>query len=112
MVTAEVFSESDSNFIITSTIELNDRLSGVPSSYELYQNFPNPFNPSTTIYYGLPKDSPVDIFIYDLLGNLVLHLREDMQDAGYHKIEFDAIGLIREQRLRGGVHLQDEPVRG
>jgi surfactin synthase thioesterase subunit len=93
VVTAEVYSESDSNFIITSTIELNDVLSGVPSTYELYQNFPNPFNPSTTIYYGIPKDGPVAIFIYDVLGNQVFQYREENQAAGYHKIDFNATGL-------------------
>ena len=93
VVTAEVYSESDSNFIITSTIELNDVLSGVPSTYELYQNFPNPFNPSTVIYYGIPKDGPVEIYIYDILGNQVFQYREENQAAGYHRIDFNATGL-------------------
>ncbi|MCI0562654.1 MAG: T9SS type A sorting domain-containing protein, partial [Nitrososphaera sp.] len=57
----------------------------IPASYELSQNFPNPFNPATTIRYGLPKAERVRVTIYNLLGEEVVTLVEDEpKEAGYH----------------------------
>jgi hypothetical protein len=53
------------------------------------QNFPNPFNPSTTIYYALPEEGDVELVIYDVLGNEVQRIKEE-KPAGYHKYEFQA----------------------
>jgi hypothetical protein len=61
-----------------------------PVAYELSQNFPNPFNPSTTIRYGLPREERVALTIYNTLGEEVLTLIEDeMQKAGYHAAIWD-----------------------
>ncbi len=57
----------------------------VPATYELSQNFPNPFNPVTTIRYGLPQAERVSLKIYNLLGEEVVTLVNDEQKAaGYH----------------------------
>lgn len=63
---------------------------GIPSTYELEQNFPNPFNPSTSILYSIPKSGFVTLTIYDLLGNEVKRLINQEQAAGQYKIVFNA----------------------
>ena len=62
----------------------------VPSSYMLSRNYPNPFNSTTHIEYGLPRASRVTIEIFDLLGRRVSVLVKQRQKAGYHRIDFDA----------------------
>jgi hypothetical protein len=64
-----------------------------PEAFALEQNFPNPFNPTTTIYYQLPTDSRVSIVVYDLLGREVRRLVDEVKQAGYHDQRFDASGI-------------------
>jgi hypothetical protein len=64
-----------------------------PEAFALEQNFPNPFNPTTTIYYQLPADSHVSIIIYDLLGREVRRLVDETKEAGYHEERFSASGI-------------------
>ncbi len=62
----------------------------IPTTYELSQNFPNPFCPTTTIRYGLPKAERVTLKIYNLLGEEVVALvNAETQDAGYHVAIWD-----------------------
>jgi hypothetical protein len=62
----------------------------IPTTYELSQSFPNPFNPATTIRYGLPQASRVTLKIYNLLGAEVATLVENEQKAaGYHTTIWD-----------------------
>jgi hypothetical protein len=63
-----------------------------PKAFGLEQNFPNPFNPTTTIYYQLPTDSRVSIVVYDLLGREVKRLVDEVKEAGYHEVRFSATG--------------------
>ena len=61
----------------------------IPKAYSLDQNAPNPFNPNTTIRYGLPKTSFVDLVIYDMLGREVRRLVQEALPAGYHTVVWD-----------------------
>jgi len=61
-----------------------------PSRFVLNQNFPNPFNPSTTIQYGLPSRSTVRLVIYNLLGQVVKELVNAEQQAGYQSVDWNA----------------------
>jgi len=62
----------------------------IPTSYELSQNFPNPFNPATTIRYGLPQVARVTLKIYNLLGEEVARLiNDELRAAGYHAAIWD-----------------------
>jgi len=65
----------------------------------LFQNFPNPFNPSTTIRYGLPYRSHVTLTIFSILGQQVAQLVNGEQEAGYHEVKFDG------SKLASGVYL-------
>ncbi len=64
-----------------------------PRSFSLYQNYPNPFNPETVIRYQIPKLSqamlPVELKIYNLLGDEVKTLVQNDQDPGFYSIEWD-----------------------
>ncbi len=62
----------------------------IPQQYELSQNFPNPFNPSTTIRYSLPYNSRVKILVYNILGERVAFLLNGEVSAGFHEISFNA----------------------
>ncbi len=60
--------------------------------FELYQNFPNPFNPSTKIKYTIPKTSFVTLKIYDVLGKEISTLVKGEQPAGIYNVEFSLNG--------------------
>jgi hypothetical protein len=64
-----------------------------PRRTMLHQNFPNPFNPSTTIRYTLPNRAHVSLSVFNTLGQLVAQLVEGEMDAGYHEVKFGARGL-------------------
>ncbi len=63
--------------------------SNLPKVYQLYSNYPNPFNPSTMIKYDLPKDSKVVLQVYDVLGREVATLFNGKQPAGSYNLRFD-----------------------
>ena len=61
--------------------------------FSLCQNFPNPFNPVTTISYGLDVDAFVNLDIYNIVGEKVVTLVNDFQNPGYHNVYFNASNL-------------------
>jgi hypothetical protein len=64
-----------------------------PRTFDLFQNFPNPFNPTTTISFQLPLTSRISLTVYDVLGREMRILAEKEMDAGYHEVPFDASQL-------------------
>ncbi|MBK7258014.1 MAG: T9SS type A sorting domain-containing protein [Ignavibacteriae bacterium] len=64
-----------------------------PKEFLIDQNFPNPFNPSTTIRYGLPNRSHVTLLVFNTLGQQVSILQNGDQEAGYHEVRFDGANL-------------------
>jgi len=63
---------------------------GIPAVYSLSHNYPNPFNPSTTIEYGLPSDSKVRLTVFDVLGRNVATLYDGEQAAGFQRVRWNA----------------------
>jgi chitinase len=69
-----------------------ERVPPVAEGFVLYGNYPNPFNPSTTVRYSLPHRSEVSLIVYNALGQEVTRLAGGMQEAGVHEVRFDAGG--------------------
>lgn len=66
----------------------------IPTAFALYQNSPNPFNPSTMIAFDLPREETVTLRIYGLLGQVVRSVMDGiMLRAGRHTIRFDGLEL-------------------
>ena len=63
----------------------------LPDKFALHENYPNPFNPSTTIRYDLPMASDVRIMIYNMLGQKISTYDLPATPAGYHRFTWDAI---------------------
>lgn len=91
--------KSDPNNLLTSSITWNITIdstavseldgSQAPNKFMLHQNFPNPFNPSTTIHYSLPENVDVIITIYDMLGRNVYQFPSQKQSLGDHSIQWN-----------------------
>ena len=60
-----------------------------PRTINLSQNFPNPFNPSTTIKFDLPKTTEIDLYIYNAMGQRIRTLLKGSLNAGQHQVEWD-----------------------
>lgn len=67
--------------------------SDLPTEYSLEQNYPNPFNPTTMINFSIPEGGLVTLKVFNLLGQEVAELINDVQAAGSYKISFDASDL-------------------
>lgn len=70
-----------------------DEDSKSPDSFNLSDNYPNPFNPSTKIIYSIPEKSTVSLKVYDLLGNEITSLVNSEVEAGKHEVNFNAVNL-------------------
>ncbi|MBI5464508.1 MAG: T9SS type A sorting domain-containing protein, partial [Ignavibacteriales bacterium] len=65
----------------------------IPTSYALEQNYPNPFNPTTVISFQLPVSSYVTLKVYNVLGQEVAVVVDEIQDAGFRSVKWDASGV-------------------
>jgi hypothetical protein len=77
----------------TGNMELNKVdlvFRNIPEIFTLHQNFPNPFNPITTLRYDLPSDAFVTLSIHDMLGREVTQLVNTTQEAGFKSVQWDA----------------------
>jgi endoglucanase len=85
-------------FEFTKTVVGINESPSLPEEFELFQNYPNPFNPITTIKYALSgsdirTEIPVTLKLYDVLGNEIKTLVNELQAPGIYKIEFNGIEL-------------------
>ncbi|MBX3006912.1 MAG: T9SS type A sorting domain-containing protein [Melioribacteraceae bacterium] len=77
---------------ISSVSDITEE-SAIPTNFNLFQNYPNPFNPNTSIKFSLPKESNVELKVYNLFGEEVALLLKRFMPVGNHSISFDASGL-------------------
>lgn len=99
-------------FLDSASIIINNigqQFDELPQEIKLHQNYPNPFNPITTIRYSLPKSSQVRLSIFNVLGQHVAVLVDEMQEAGYKSVEFHASQLtsgVYFYRLQAGTFVE------
>lgn len=85
--------------MVSNLFGIQKNQNSIPTVYNLDQNFPNPFNPTTIIYYALPKQSLVNLKVYDVLGREVSSLiNNETKPAGNYDITFNA------QNLSSGIY--------
>ncbi len=75
--------------ILTNNSINNDHLNNLPQNYALYPNYPNPFNPSTTIEFDVPEQSMVKLVVYDVAGRRIRTLANGSYAAGHHQVVWD-----------------------
>ncbi len=82
------------NYIIVTDPALIQELSDdLPTEFKLYNNYPNPFNPSTTIRFSIPEESFVTLKVFNSLGEEITTLINENIIAGNYEVEFDAADL-------------------
>lgn len=80
----------DGSFEYSKSIDVSV---GTPDNFALYQNYPNPWNPSTNIKYSIPKTSLVSIKVYGIPGNEIETLVNENKPAGTYELTFNAANL-------------------
>jgi len=78
--------EGEYSEVVSTSILGTDEEYLIPTEFALRQNFPNPFNPVTTLRYDLPQQSFVSLKIYDIRGRLISVLVNNVQPAGFHSV--------------------------
>jgi hypothetical protein len=92
-VLAEV-NDDPTNIVMVEISSLEKKLKFIDNnSFSLFNNYPNPFNPSTKIAFSLPKAEKVSLIVYNILGQELNHIVNDILDAGTHSYEFNAASL-------------------
>ena len=95
--TGEITTPSVEKFILELKIV-------IPTTFTLHQNFPNPFNPITTLRYDLPEQAFVTLTVFDMLGRKITQLVNTTEEAGFKSIQWDAKNSIG-RPLSAGVYL-------
>ena len=74
------------------------------NKFNIYQNYPNPFNPFTTLRYDLPEDGLVNLTVYDMVGNEINQLVNEVQNSGFKSVQWNATNN-QGQPVSAGVYL-------
>jgi hypothetical protein len=88
--TRSLFAEKVIEWLSSPTNVEQESSGNLPVEFALLQNYPNPFNPVTTIKFSVPELSPVTIKVFDVLGNEVSVILDEVKPAGNYKVNYDA----------------------
>ena len=91
----------DKNNTMISVGSLDYELKPIPAQFALQDNYPNPFNPSTTIRYDIPNDAFINIVIYDITGREIARPISKQQSAGYHSTVWNGTNQKGEMQAAG-----------
>ena len=89
---------------IWNTLDIYGQESLSVTDYKVHNNYPNPFNPATTLRYDLPENLFVSITVYDMLGNVVSNLVNKDENSGYKSVQWNATN-DKGQPVSAGVYL-------
>jgi hypothetical protein len=79
--------------LVRTTVSINQISSTIPDKFNLYDNYPNPFNPSTKIKFDIAKFGNVNLTVFDMLGRKVEVLVNEQVQPGKYEVDFNAINL-------------------
>lgn len=93
-IAQNLFNEGGTEYLGKSISNISDnKETELPNEYSLFDNFPNPFNPTTVIKYQIPKEGNVVLKVYDVLGAEVTTLVNEEKSVGRYEVNFDASSL-------------------
>ena len=84
------------NVVVRSTggaVGVEEKISSLPTEFELMANYPNPFNPTTNIQFALPSNSNVKLTVVNALGQVVAELVNGELSAGIHDVTWSAANM-------------------
>jgi chitinase len=81
------------SFGFITSVEIENTIKAIPSDFKLFDNYPNPFNPSTVIRFMLPVGTHVKLLVFDVLGREVEVLADKFFNQGVHDVTFNAVNL-------------------
>ena len=88
------FTESEySNEAIVTIVTSIDIAGEIPDKFQIHQNYPNPFNPSTKINFDVKEESNVKLVVFNIFGQVIATLVDEVMDQGAYRVEFDATNL-------------------
>lgn len=98
--------------IIVVSLAIGDQITGLPQSFRVHQNFPNPFNPVTNIQIDVPEQGSMQVYVYDISGKLISTLMDSEIKPGFHTIKWNGKNDLGAQAASGvyilNVHLNGQ----
>ena len=86
---------------VNSPLPVLEESAVLPEEFKLYQNYPNPFNPVTTIRYSVAKREHVSLKVYDIIGNELITLVNDVKEPGVYNVKFNSVISNNTQLISG-----------
>ena len=78
------------SFTSDATLAIDNEVDLLPKTFALHDNYPNPFNPNTTIRFDLPSEADVSILVFNVLGQKIKTIEKSQMNPGYHSIIWNA----------------------